>query len=105
MKHSATSDKTDIWKELFDDTHERRHEFCFVHSKEPGVHANHGSDSTAFDFFLVYFMRKYIQIEPNCFIRRPSASVFQSIADSHLVVWDEVDRNCVLCITPASRKR
>ena len=67
---SATSDETDIWKELFDDTHEHRLEFRFVPSKEPGVHANLGGDSTVFDFFL---------------------------ADSHLV-WDEVDRNCVLYV-------
>ena len=40
-KHSETADETDIWKEIFDDTHdERRHEFRFVPSKEPGVHAN-----------------------------------------------------------------
>ena len=105
MKHSATSDETDIWKELFDDTHERTFEFRIVPSKEPGVHANLGGDSTAFDIFLVYLMRKYVQIGPNCFIRKPSAGVFQSIAETYLVVWDEIDHHFVLCSTPASRKR
>ena len=33
MKHSATFDETDMWKELFDDTHERRLEFRIVPSK------------------------------------------------------------------------
>ena len=44
------------------------------------------------------------EVEPNRFIRKPSG-VFQSTAASHLVIWDKVDRNCVVCSTPGSRKR
>ena len=55
-KRSAIADQTDIWKELFDGTHdERKHEFRFVPSKEPGVHANLGGDSIPFDCFSCLF--------------------------------------------------
>ena len=55
-KLAVTADETDIWKEFFDDTHdERRHEFRFVPSKEPGAHAHLGCDSTPFDYFSCLF--------------------------------------------------
>ena len=44
------------------------------------------------------------EVERRRFIRKPTG-VFQSNAPAHLVVWDTVDRICVVCSTAETKKR